>query len=101
MRALSNADFLTLWENGHWLHPLDRGLLAIRASLPDAPGGRVADEPVADWPLGRRNRALAELRTLYFGPPLEGWTACSQFSEKLQVPSDCPPPAATYAPPSR
>src|SRR3981189_3105768 len=72
MRALSNADFLTLWENGHRLHPLDRALLAIRASLPETPDSRVTDEPVADWTLGRRNRALAELRTLYFGPRLEG-----------------------------
>ncbi len=89
MRALSNADFLTLWENGHRLHPLDRGLLAIRASLPETPDNRVADEPVADWTLGRRNRALAELRTLYFGPRLEGWTACGQCGEKLEFEVDC------------
>jgi hypothetical protein len=89
MRALSNADFLTLWENGHRLHPLDRGLLAIRASLPETPDNRVADEPVADWTLGRRNRALAELRTLYFGPRLEGWTTCSQCGEKLEFEVDC------------
>jgi hypothetical protein len=96
MRALSNADFLTLWENGHRLHPLDRGLLAIRASLPEGLGGRVADEPVADWPLGRRNRALAELRTLYFGPRLEGWTACSQCGETLEFEVDCRKLAETY-----
>ena len=96
MRALSNADFLTLWENGHRLHPLDRGLLAIRASLPEVPGGRVADEPVADWTLGRRNRALAELRTLYFGPRLEGWTACSECGEKLEFELDCRQLAETY-----
>jgi hypothetical protein len=89
MRALSNADFLTLWENGHRLHPLDRGLLAIRASLPETPDSRVTDEPVADWTLGRRNRALAELRTLYFGPRLEGWTTCSQCGEKLEFEVDC------------
>jgi hypothetical protein len=89
MRALSNADFLTLWENGHRLHPLDRALLAIRVSLPEIPSGRVADEPVADWTLGRRNRALAELRTLYFGPRLEGWTACSQCGEMLEFEVDC------------
>ncbi len=96
MRALSNADFLTLWENGHRLHPLDRGLLAIRASLPESTGGLVGDEPVADWTLGRRNRALAELRTLYFGPRLEGWTACSQCGEKLEFEVDCRTLAETY-----
>lgn len=96
MRALSNADFLTIWENGHRLHPLDRGLLAIRASLPETPGGRVADESVADWTLGRRNLALAELRTLYFGPRLEGWTACGQCGEKLEFEVDCRKLAETY-----
>ncbi len=89
MRALSNADFLTLWENGHRLHPLDRGLLAIRASLPESPNSGGTDESVADWTLGRRNRALAELRILYFGPRLEGWTACSQCGEKLEFEVDC------------
>lgn len=91
MRVLNNADFLTLWEAGHQLHPLDRGLLAIRASLPEVP-----DEPVADWPLGRRNRALAELRTLYFGPRLEGWTSCSQCGEKLEFEVDCRTWAETH-----
>jgi hypothetical protein len=89
MRTLSNADFLTLWENGHRLHPLDRGLLAIRASLPESPNSGGTDESVADWTLGRRNRALAELRILYFGPRLEGWTACSQCGEKLEFEVDC------------
>jgi hypothetical protein len=85
MIALSNADFLTLWETGQHLHPLDRGLLAIRASLPEpAPG-----DPVADWPLGRRNRGLAQVRTLYFGPRLEGWTVCEGCGEQLEFELDC------------
>jgi hypothetical protein len=96
MRALSNADFLTLWENGHRLHPLDAALLAIRESLPENPDTQVADDPVADWTLGRRNRALAELRTLYFGPRLEGWTTCSQCGEKLEFEADCRSLARTH-----
>jgi hypothetical protein len=85
MVALNHADFLALWETGHRLHPLDRGLLAIQASLnPDS-----QESPVADWPLGRRNRALAELRTLYFGPRLEGWTVCAECGEKLEFELDC------------
>jgi len=84
MQVLNNADFLTLWENGHRLHPLDRGLLAIRASLPN---GSV--DPIADWPVGRRNRALAEIRVLYFGPKLGGWTTCDVCGEKLEFAVDC------------
>ena len=56
MRALTHADFLSLWEKGRGLHPLDQGLLAIHAAFPEA------RETVADWPLGQRNRALAEKR---------------------------------------
>jgi len=84
MQVLNNADFLTLWENGHRLHPLDRGLLAIRASLADG-----SIEPIVDWPIGRRNRALAEIRLLYFGPKLEGWMSCDECGEKLQFAVDC------------
>jgi hypothetical protein len=84
MRALNNEDFLALWETGQRLHPIDQGLLAIQSSLPDA-----ASEAVADWPLGRRNQALAQLRVLYFGPQLQGWTTCGQCEEKLEFEIDC------------
>ncbi len=85
MIALNNAEFLALWEAGYRLHPLDRGLLTIRASLP----AEDATDAVADWPLGRRNRALAQLRMLYFGPRLEGWTTCTECGEKLEFELDC------------
>jgi hypothetical protein len=84
MRALSNADFLTLWESGQRLHSLDRGLLAIRASFPEA-----AAEGVADWSLGRRNQALAELHAGCFGAQLQGWTECGRCGEKLEFALDC------------
>jgi hypothetical protein len=42
-------------------------------------------ESIADWPLGRRNRALAELRCATFGRWLRGWTACEQCGEKLEL----------------
>ncbi len=43
---------------------------------------------VADWPLGRRNRALAELRCASFGAPLRGWTACRRCTEQLEFQID-------------
>ena len=89
MRVLGNADFLTLWEDGHRLHPLDCGLLVIRASLAEEEEGQVYAGLVADWPLGRRNRALAQLRTLYFGPRMQGWMACGQCGEKLEFEVNC------------
>jgi hypothetical protein len=85
MVALNHADFLALWETGQRLHPLDRGLLAIQSSLP----ADAQETSIADWPLGRRNRALAQLRALYFGPRLEGWTVCAGCGEKLEFELDC------------
>jgi hypothetical protein len=78
MRALSSFEALTLWERGARWHPLDRGLLAL--SFAD----RSAGERVADWPLGRRNRALLELHAAWFSSLLEAWAACPQCGEKLE-----------------
>ncbi len=65
------------------MHPLDRGLLALAAALPDT-----SPETLADWPLGRRNKALVELRCACFGPNLQAWTACTQCAEKLEFELD-------------
>jgi hypothetical protein len=83
MRALSSADFLSLWERGLRLHPLDRGLLALSAALPEVP-----HENLADWPLGRRNSALVKLRSSSFGSSLRGWTCCPQCEEKMEFEMD-------------
>ncbi|HEY2515829.1 MAG TPA: hypothetical protein VGI39_33395 [Polyangiaceae bacterium] len=96
MRALSHAECLALWEAGRGLHPLDRGLLAIQvASTTFGPDG---DASAADWPLGRRNHALAELRRASFGPSLEGWTACRACGEKLEFKVDANALLASVAP---
>ena len=80
MRSLSQADLLALWEEGRWLHPLDQGVVALEAVFPG--------ERVADWPLGRRNRALAGLRCAMFGPALRGWTTCRSCPQQLEFSVD-------------
>ena len=83
MQSLSQADCLSLWERGRTLHPLDQGLLAVATAFPES-----RRETIADWPLGQRNRALAELRCASFGRWLRGWTACEQCAEKLEFQVD-------------
>jgi hypothetical protein len=82
MRALTQSDLLALWESGRALHPLDQGLLALRAAYPETHAG------AADWPIGQRNRALAQLGSDCFGPSLRGWTDCLQCREKLEFELD-------------
>jgi len=83
MRGLSPSDVLDLWESGRALHPLDQGVLAVRMSLPDA-----SADSVANWPLGRRNRALAGLRRACFGSELRGRTTCPHCSEPVEFALD-------------
>ena len=83
MHVLSNSGLLTLWEQGSTLHPLDQGLLALTAALPDQKQDRIAD-----WPLGRRNRALAELHCSCFGSTLQAWTSCPSCDEKMEFEID-------------
>jgi hypothetical protein len=85
VKPLNDRELLQLWERGLPLHPLDRGLLALSAVLPD-----VSVDALADWPLGRRNTALIELRCSCFGRRLRGWTACPRCAEKLEFELDGP-----------
>jgi hypothetical protein len=83
MRSLSDSDLLHLWEGGLRRHPIDRALLALGAAFPETPYERLAD-----WPLGRRNKALVELRCRYFGQSIQGWIACASCGEKLEFDLD-------------
>jgi hypothetical protein len=83
VRALSPAEVLALWESGRSLHPLDQGVLALRMSSPEGSAG-----DVADWPLGRRNRAIADLRGRCFGPQMRALTKCPHCGEAIEFAFD-------------
>src|SRR5215467_3422950 len=83
MRSFSGVDCLNLWESGACLHPLDQALLALGAALPDTP-----QDTLADWPLGRRNRALFKLHRYCFGSRLAGWAACARCQERMEFTVD-------------
>lgn len=81
MRTFSTSELLDTWERGRRLHPLDRGLLILSTALPDS------SEDLADWPLGRLNRALLDFHAKAFGPRLQGWTSC-RCGEKVEFELD-------------
>jgi hypothetical protein len=83
MKSISDAALLRLWEGGLRSHSIGRALLALSAAMPEVPYQRLAD-----WPLGRRNQALIELRCQFFGNQLAAWVACPRCDEKLEFAID-------------
>jgi hypothetical protein len=83
MRVLSCSDCLNLWESGAGLHPLDQGLLTLGVALPGT-----SHAALADWPLGKRNLALVQLSCASFGSLLQGWMACGNCNENLEIEMD-------------
>jgi hypothetical protein len=57
--------------------------LALGAAFPETPYERFAD-----WPLGRRNKALVDLRCKCFGARIAGWTSCAACGENLEFDLD-------------
>ena len=83
MRGLAERELLDIWDRGSDLHPVDRGLLALHAAFP-----ATSYDTLVGWPLGARNRALAELFGSWFGPGLEAWAACDACGEQLEFEMD-------------
>jgi hypothetical protein len=79
MRGPTERELLDIWERGSLLHPVDRGLLALHAAYP-----ATSYDTLAGWPLGARNRALAEVFASWFGAGLEAWAACDACGEQLE-----------------
>jgi len=80
---MSSSQLLAVWERGSRLHSLDQALTILETALPGTPY-----EALADWPMGRRNVALAKFRCMMFGPDLEAWIACPRCTEKLEFQMD-------------
>jgi len=78
---MTQAEVLKLWEAGRSLGALDRAVLVASVASPD-------QQSAADWPLGARNRSLAQLHCDAFGGILRGYTACRQCGEHLEFEFD-------------
>ena len=90
---MTQAEVLKLWEAGRSLGALDRAVLVASVASPDK-------RSAADWPLGARNRSLAQLHCDAFGGILRGYTACRQCGEHLEFEFDGHTVATTPAIPS-
>jgi hypothetical protein len=80
MRIPSALELLALWEHGHSLWPVERGLLLLAALFPDQ-----GHDALSSWPLGKRNATLLLLRQALFGTQLDALARCPQCGEQLAL----------------
>ncbi len=80
MRALSAAEWLSVWEKGSRQPPAERALTLLAASRPEAEA-----EELARLPVGRRNAELMALQERAFGPKLDCLTTCPSCGERLEL----------------
>ena len=83
MRALDEAELLSLWESGQTRHPIDRALLLCAWARPD-----VAPERFAQLPLGVVNAGLLRMRAALFGAHVEVQLDCEHCGEHLELALD-------------
>jgi hypothetical protein len=83
MSALPAFKIVELWEKGHNRHPLDRALLL----LGEHQSGQ-SYEHLADWPIGRRDAAVLELRMATFGALFNSYIDCPECRERLEFSFD-------------
>lgn len=83
MRTFSANDYLTIWEQGERLHPIDRALLMLSHASPE-----IDFDTLARLPLGQRDRLLMEIRQANFGDRIEAHTVCS-CGERVEFVLSC------------
>ncbi|HEX8192313.1 MAG TPA: hypothetical protein VF552_05385 [Allosphingosinicella sp.] len=70
---------LDWWEEARALTPVDRAL-GLLALFVDA-----GAEAIADWPIGRRDRALLAARALLLGPEMRAVAACPACEAEVEA----------------
>ena len=76
--ACGAAQLLDVWEQGAVLVPWQRALLLLGAAYPQV-------ATLATWSLGRRDRALLELREALFGGAITAVAACPQCATLAEL----------------
>jgi hypothetical protein len=82
--ALSAPRLLEIWERGASWHPLDQALLVVQAADADGP----AEDP-SEWPIGRRDRRLLEIRWDTFGDRIDSCAECPACRSSLEFELSC------------
>lgn len=76
MRSLTAAELVGVWERARDETPENRPAVLLAA---------VNEEGAAQWPIGRRDALLLELRERNFGPSLACLTDCPRCGETVEL----------------
>jgi len=79
MKRPSDSAVLDWWEEARALSPIDRPLHLL-ALFVDAPAAAIAD-----WPIGRRDRALLDARAILLGPEIRAVAACAACGAEVEA----------------
>ncbi len=71
MSCPSHAELLNLWERAYGLPPARRAIEIARTGNPNSTWLEIAQ-----WPIGYRDRSVAQLRTALFGPQVPSMASC-------------------------
>ncbi len=83
MRALSNLELLSAWEQGLTQTPIQRTLTVLASASSDMTG-----DALAQLSIGQRDARLLTLRERTFGQRLVSLTTCQGCGETLELPFD-------------
>lgn len=83
MSPFSQRELLTVWDNGHALHPVERALVLSSAACPGS-----APSALAELSIGERDAGLLRLRELTFGSRLSALADCPRCGERLELDVD-------------
>ena len=82
--TLSAPRLLEIWERGASWHPLDQALLIVQTADSHGP----AQDP-SEWPIGRRDRRLLEIRRDTFGDRIDSSAECPACRSSLEFELSC------------
>ena len=79
MHALSELEFVEIWERGQGRHPIDQALAILVSAMPDRPLAHLARLSI-----GERDRALLDVYARTFGPRFDAVASCVRCHDALE-----------------
>lgn len=92
MKNILEANLLNTWEGNADTTPIVRSLSLLELNCPNEP-----IEALFDWPLGRRDNNLLELREKLFGQHITGVAKCPKCESEVELYTETVSIRTTYA----